>query len=950
MTPDRVGLHPRKCLRDNGQRQTMETRNVELPWPIAAAGSMPSALISGEYLSETFLKHAPKVWDCSPHSIRKGLKVLAKKLGVPPHGSKAAELTQVQRDSQSLKHLFDNPKFRQKINLLEVGVESTGTAGRPRKGFWSPIKQDLARALWDLNFRYSTDENIKLFAKWIHEHAKQKEGYPRGEYLDAQILKNAVSAGQCPIDKESVDFGRAILLHAALLNPEECVALLKETAGLGNKHLEEVLAAAAAISRNESKIIQTNGGGESALSLADRWPRIQPQPDAFEASAPKRAHPELDSALKLITKAQRELATSRPEAQEVFQEGVEKFLGLTEKQRDNAVAALQLAWSSTRKLQNAEKALFNHIDRSLDAVRKKLAVEIQVPESNLDAERLVEQTKNLLDCSEHFDAGEQKYQSLISNSPKPLAQEALKQFPIIAKQIAFERQSKIAFVEESRKFLGSTSSRERIISWLGELSSLELSAVAEAAGKEQCYLTAATIVRHGLDQHGSMFAPYLGTILQENLHKEIRRKILRFCDPSTALLDGYPELRRVMIVERLRDVFAFGPIASLADPSIGTSDRKLVGGHAADLLHCIANHLDIVDSGQRVAEYASPRSRRTDETMSFLEFLKLDEKAAGSAGRVREYIRRNWLEKSADGDVVDLNVARALLSEIQDLNARAKIISSACRSVLGRAELDVPARLQINKYLEVAKDLISSVVTSEEKGTDRRVLEFQRELKAIQTHLAHHGSFGSQEWLEAELRSILEATDERVAAHTLCGDHEQLTARVWRKADSSWALEEIAMPEFFQRQPITTLQIAAESLRWFSQQRRLPLTELVDLLLGSNQFRGALEAVSALSSEAEAGIILKRKIEAAAAPSLAEVRRRLAQLKKAYGDEAVASAASLRQVTSSLSSYDVDEAEHQTDLLEVELSKRQAGKLRLRLTSKKEKRLSTSLNYCFHLE
>src|SRR5262249_45287638 len=92
-------------------------------WPLSREGPMPKTLLGPEYLEKVFSRIAPVAGKCSAPAVRKPLNRLLKHAGRKTNRAMPIESDTAERDRMLATAVCADPRMRERIRDLEIGVE-----------------------------------------------------------------------------------------------------------------------------------------------------------------------------------------------------------------------------------------------------------------------------------------------------------------------------------------------------------------------------------------------------------------------------------------------------------------------------------------------------------------------------------------------------------------------------------------------------------------------------------------------------------------------------------------------------------------------------------------------------------------------------------------------------------------------------------------------------------
>ena len=390
--------------------------------------------------------------------------------------------------------------------------------------------------------------------------------------------------------------------------------------------------------------------------------------------------------------------------------------------------------------------------------------------------------------------------------------------------------------------------------------------------------------------------------------RPLRRALLRFVDPAASAYDAFPDFRRVVALERLQDIMAFGPLAQIGDPSSGLSDTELVGRSIYEFVELVLSNLDIFGAGIDVIRMLRRPTDRADAAQRLTDHIDTPATLTGNFRRLREQAREQLLLPLLDGRGLDAPRATALLAKLVSGQAMDQVLA-AFESERPGDRLENRHRDQLARYLDSAELLLNDYLTEASEQPDARRNALCKDLCGIRTRLRQDGDAGTIEWLEAEVGRVLDGVDKGVDHRTLVGDATSVAERKWMEVDRDWASDFIDLPEFHGAEPPRPVEVAGSILHWIAIGKLPSKRNIIDFLVKRRAFR------EALSLARDAGdTVAQSAISTAAKPVIDAIEERARALAREAEANGLASEFDRKALSSALDSLDVDAA---SDLLDV---------------------------------
>jgi hypothetical protein len=258
------------------------------PWPLVENGKLPGSLLGPQYLEQIFLRAGPVRWKCSAQAVRRAFKALAKRHSVATSSLNfGVELSE--RDRALVQAVCDNEKSRNKFSTLEIIAAKRDVSGRGGKWTHIPTVDSFAETVWYIGYHRSSEESLRELAEWTLRVGTSRVDIGPGKYLEAEGLRRALAAGDCPVEIDTVDFARVIVLFAARLPLSERRGLLSAAIDGGCAELSSLLISPPTEDHPIEEPLRKDGGQERPVAQLDP-PRLrEPGGRSYRASIPSSA-------------------------------------------------------------------------------------------------------------------------------------------------------------------------------------------------------------------------------------------------------------------------------------------------------------------------------------------------------------------------------------------------------------------------------------------------------------------------------------------------------------------------------------------------------------------------------------------------------------------------------------------------------------------------------------
>lgn len=775
-----------------------------------------------------------------------------------------------------------------------------------------PLKP-FAQLVWGELF---LNDQLQTFADWCFEAGKPRDDLIKGgHFLDPISLRDALAKGDCPIAVDSLDFARSILLFAGLLPAEEARTLIGAAAELGCTLLAvEQTRPALEVRRPKGKPRSADVGTAVAGTVLQR-PHLRP----IRAAAPVSGavSKEIAEAIAALRASQVQASKMRGDALAAFDKGIEALLLAPKEEWDAAFDRASSARSAV-----AEAAVAVHDCRALlssihERIEERLNCAVQPFDDTPDLASALQRASQLEQALATVDPSPALIPTWRQTVVAPANEDDLAALIQRGADYAALRQSRQIFREEMAAFATGKSSAE-IAKTLRQFGGAEAAALLEDNAGDPWVVGGAVLLRIAIDRaDGELSAAVTDTILG-TADRRLRRALLRFVDPSNAVLDSSPALRRVIAAELLRDIFETGPLARLSDPSGGIHDAALVGRTVVELVDLVIANLSFVPRAGALPALLRP-ARDNAFLGALVEFARHPSPHSGQYRRLRERARTDYVLPllRANGSL-KLAEARTLLERLQSRELADEIVAETAKEA-PQPRIESRHRDHLQRYLDQFEDLITQAIETHRPAVSGPEQQFRSDLRTLRRQLAAEGPLGSQTWLEAEIAALLDGKAEAGDGGTLLGTAEAADELRFSDEDFEWASEFLQLAEYHRDPRPTLLDVGAGVLRWRYLGAVPSLDAIVEELVCTGDFAGALSAAAF-----EADPTLEARVRSAAAPVLADLDARLNTLREAF-DAPVEACTAFADYRSAIERLDVDEAVESIDLIELELEEQRAG-------------------------
>jgi hypothetical protein len=914
-------------------------------WPIDRSGPLPTALDDAAWIGEAFFRHHPSMIKRPASAVRRALKQAAKRLALSSQ-SLDGSIDQAGRDA-ALAYMFAaSPVGRNEVGRVELHVEPGRAARRSGRARDERLARNFAEVLWA---RYATDPAFKPMEQWIVRHSVPRLdlGPKDAFYLTAATLRRAVATEPAPLPLDDLDIARIVLIFAGILPVEEAADLIEAAAELGVEHLR--------VSDGESAEQLGHGAGSDAELDATRVP---PAPSAGDLVSENAAT--LDPSPPAVTLAVRPtlapVSEDRPSADAISSEAAAQVsrVELAIVTAEGAEADARAAGITLEGLLRGSEAEFAaHLDAirrcRTEAVRLEQvvgeAIEFATRELALAADRLgspnvpwtggpIVDAPSAVDLVKRADvigrlasrlAGEAESGPVDLDGVSDL--EGLTSL-LRARLADIRRARAIAerardFLEEVRVFMLSDAAATADASaWLRGLGPAEVGVIVSAFDADDWPLCAAAFARLAAEAAGEALDE-LEARLVRTTDRAVRRDLLHLLDPESASFDGRPALRRMITVERMRDVMAFGPLALVTDPGTGFTDETVVGVPVAELTRLLIRNMDQIGSTAelRILASSGDRADRTAEAVGaeLLTYATTPSTSSGFYFQLREAVRERHFLPLVRRGRLDLPAVRRVAPTFDVEEAIEAAVEEVLRQNVRGTRIEPRHRLRIQRYVRHGKELLGAVARATAPRKETRALEFAEELRSALAQLDRGSTdVGSIQWLESEIATLFAAGAEVPDGPTLRGLPGALMDQQWPAVETAWAQRTSDLPDFYLPGPVPMDEVLVGALRRWALDRSFAACDLLDDLIGGERFRAALAYAEEASVPEDERTALRERALTAGTEATERHRLRLSNIVESYGEQLVGTLSSFEAASRALDEMDVSEAVDQLDFLEME--------------------------------
>lgn len=896
-------------------------------WPLNPEGPLSADLFSSEYLAHVFFEFVPAQRNCLPGTVRRGLKKLLRRAA--PDARTDLSLEADERDRALVRIACDNPRVRGRIRDLELSVnEEVVRRGRPTgRQKIMQIKVPIHQLLWEeIKAEPGNSELVDAVLKIV----VSRTDLGPGKFLTAQGLRDG-SEGFTKENLQSLAFARSAILFSALLPPSEMAELLAVAAGLGCKHLDDAEPPLPALPTNSNP----NAQAPNVIEIVEP-PRLEVVSETSVVIAPPEEYAPSPKVRRLVNdlhaKTSRYSSTVE-EARVVFPASFEGITSLPAAEFKSWLARARDGQSQYLAMMSAlsecSKFAAELFGRAFEEIKlhRPAWTNGRSAESGKKLEHDVIVAEELVLLSKLAKGRERELQNWFSDVSACVDEESALQLfrdlPRVCKLADQKILARSKFVQETRTFLHGKNPSEAA-EWLRSLNGQEILSLVDNLDLKTWPVPAAVLFRLGLDQKSESFISAASRMLTSS-EVPLVRDLLYFCSPSSTSFDSHISARRIIVVERLRDIVNFGPLALLTDPSCGLSDADLVGATVAQLIDLLNSHLELFADGAAIRELNIAGTEAPHRSAEELRtFISTPSSMVGIFRLLREHARERLFAPLLKNGRLDQQGAIELLDQLRSSDLSETIIAEASDRTVRHARIEARHRIQLQRYLADGASYLSAFAASLHKE-DARVVAFRKELATLWGHLRSGcETRGDIVWLEEAVGDILAGRGVVPSGRTLEGPTGLLSEASWRSSDTIWAQKTINLGEFYLEQECDPLVVCLACLSSWAVGQKPEIADIISQLTKVRAFPAALQAIQELATEPQRESLVNAVVAEFEKESRS-ISERLSRLAAVYGSVRVNEASLKPSIDRALASHDIDEAIEYLDLLELELSERQAS-------------------------
>lgn len=876
-------------------------------WPFSSDGLFPLEIFSSEHLYDVIFTLWPKYFNCPVVTVRQAVKAHLKRYA--PLSLKSVNRGQVERDRAMVEAFAFTPTSRIKAKEISFHREdNVNRFGKSRKKN-SVLEPDSSFGQL-VAISYQSDPELKPVFDWFLECAQPKTIHERERYLTGPLLEDGLKKKLCPVEVSSVEFARMVLLYASLSKSLDEKILLVETAeSLGCTQL--------------GILRKFNAAESNSSSYDDVLPNVE-FPKLFGSAAKNildweveaeslRVVEEFDSCISEFSRSSEQIA-------EFEFESLTDLIELSEERWKSLLLAIQEARELSRSTLRYRSEIQELEAQRWASLFKRLNIDaIWYKHSPGTDEKLVSgflsvcrANNSIADLNPSFNQVE-VWRSSFNGTPGLAEIEKLIE---LASAEVGNRSARAVYREECYDFIKKMAPQD-VGRYMSGLSGAELGALINISDGSCWLVESAVLLRAALDRENIIPSSVIDVVLTaETVEK--RRALLNFVDPNSAIVNDSIAFRRVIAVERFRDIFLFEPVAQILDPSSGLSDIELVGRNVIDIAELISINSSLLLTGTDVSRLLRQGPSDERASASLVEFANTPVTMRGNFRRLKEKARDKLIKFTFKNDEPVPKLVLVLLEDIEN-GVFSDSLFFELQEERADDKLEQRHREQLTRYVAHMERLLKDFISEVQHQPDTRLKSVSAKLKRLVRQLRCSDEVGSLEWLEGQFLEIISNTVIGNNVPTLRGKGDAIVDSLWTSENTAWATDFIELPEFYFESSISVWDVGVSSLYWHGSCGEPSGLQIASRLLESLEFQGAIKFAIELGDDGVRSFVLS-----AVTPKVDAMNERISALKKECDENILENIEEYKLFCSSLEVFDLGSAAEHLELLELlatELSK-----------------------------
>lgn len=874
-------------------------------WPFSYDGLFPSDIFSAEHLYDVVFKMWPAYFNCPVATIRRAIRAHLKRYA--PQALKIIHRDSVERD-MAMANAFasiSSSRIRAKelIFYREESVARFGRASKknsvlePRNSFGELVGHS-----------YHEDDDVKLLFKWFLDCAQPRHELEKERYLTGELLAAGIEKVPCPTSVDTIEFARLVLVYASLSKSlEEQITLVETAKSLGCTYLNglmkvqlECIDVTSVDCRDVEHDTEQPKLAKGVSKSSSDW-----EPD-FESL---RSVEEFDTAISSFLKSKELVA-------EWQSESVADLISISEDRWKTILAAVQDARESSRNVSKCRLKIQELDAARWDSILKRVDVDhLWCRQVQKNDEELVTGFLSVCSVRNALDELNPSFNQLEIWKGSLGGTLTLSKLELLVNTTSVEDGDRFA----RRSYRESFNEYVKVVPhvvlgrYLSGLNGVELGALIDSYGNDLWLVGDAVFLRAALDKANSIPNSVMGVVLSA-ASVEKRRALLYFVDPGSAILKTNLAFRRVVAVERFRDIFLFEPVAQILDPTSGLNDVELVGRNVYELSELISINSSLLSSGADVSRLMRQSSSEDHAYSALKEFAATPVTMQGNFRRLKEKARDKLLKIAFKNDEPVLKQALVLIEDIQGDNFTDELFFEL-QQERPDDSLEQRHREQLTRYVSHMERLLRDFVSEVQHRPDVRLKSVTSKLRKLHRQLRKSDEIGSLEWLEGQIGEVLSNPVIGNNIPTLRGNSEGVVDSRWTSENTLWATDFVELPEFYFEASISAWDVGVSSLYWRAFGCAPEGMQIAKKLLEFEEWQGAINFANELSDKD-----VKDYVFNAVAPQVNALISRVEGLRAEHGDDTLEVIEEYKLYKSALDVFDLSAAGEHLELLELIVS------------------------------
>jgi hypothetical protein len=874
-------------------------------WPVNREAELPIDIFPDPYLEEIFLHLGPRMWGCGQSSVRKTLKSIVKKQMGLSSTQPWNKLEGPEKDRALVSYVCNNNRTRDALQNAELARKSGDRrAYRGMKCF--------AECVWHVGFIQNPDPKIKSFSDWVLSYAKpRKNTEPGAMFLTAAILTEALQTSEPIFEVSSIEFARTILLFASLLESDECADLIKTALKAGCDPLRLAFHPSEASDRPGES---TPPKSSNAHAQLPRMAQVTAESLSFEPAIPE---PKSSALAEKISVAR----LKKDEAKLPHAIATATGNAIASLKPDEFSTAIQHVTNLQIATTNLEQILFErdeYINISTETLSKVLNCKIL--HTNPFEDFQVTIAGEALSTINAYSLKTDRVSQWIDSFGGSIPLERVTELNRVYAQDEFATIARSNFLDAVTLNIPDAELSD-ISQWLDDLNVEEYRALFEHFESSNQPVLSSLLLSTGLERFADEFDDSAIQRIKLVNDRTPRRDLLRFVDAMSSHLDVNPTLMRFVIAERLYDIFDGPSLTELSDLGTVALEHGVVGSNVATLIQTIVSGLSVTDNPSRLRELIAAADRIPINTATVLaiEFIQAPAGLSGNYKRLREKARELVFLPLVQGDYLNTRLASAALRRLEDGSYQQEIWRAVEDSITNGVKLENQHRAQLTRYLENGRRLIEAALRAGEETSKAHEMKFADELCKLLDQMPSNGEPGTEDWLQAEIRSILSQPTKPNREAAFPNARRNQNSADWMDLDDVWARKHHCDAPFYDGSLTSRKEALCLLLRHHSHSYEDRVELAFRTLLEQRNYKSANVLLVENNKPLQLSTQLRHELDRTFESVLEAYGASIQGIKDEFGTEAVDATNSIEKLSASLAKYDEIEARDNLALLELEL-------------------------------